>query len=85
MNPRRLSFEELRDTLLATAGELDRRVGGRAAELFLAGATNTRRTLYGVVDRQFLPGVLRMFDFANPDLHIPQRTETSVPQQAFLR
>ena len=54
MNPRRLTFEEARDTLLAASGELDRRVGGRAAELFPAGGTNVRRTLYGLVDRQFL-------------------------------
>ena len=84
MTPRRLTFEELRDTLLAVTGELDRRLGGRAAELFPAGATNTRRTIYGLVDRQFLPGVLRLFDFANPDLHIPRRSETTVPQQALF-
>src|SRR5690606_20068991 len=43
-----------------------------------------RRTLYGLVDRQFLPGTLRMFDFANPDLHIAQRSETTVPGQALF-
>jgi hypothetical protein len=37
-----------------------------------------------LVDREFFPGVLRMFDFANPDLHIPQRSETTVPQQALF-
>jgi hypothetical protein len=79
---RRLSFEEFRDSLLAASGDLDATTGGRAADLF-SGA-NRRRTLYGVVDRQFLPGVLRMFDFANPDLHIPQRSETTVPQQALF-
>ena len=84
MTPRRLTFEELRDTLLAVSGGLDRRPGGRAAELFPAGATNPRRSIYGLVDRQFLPGVLRLFDFANPDLHIPRRSETTVPQQALF-
>jgi hypothetical protein len=84
MNPRRLTFEEARDTLLAASGELDRRVGGRAAELFPSGGTNVRRTLYGLVDRQFLSSVLRIFDFANPDLHIPLRSETTVPQQALF-
>jgi hypothetical protein len=84
MNPHRLTFEEARDTLLAVSGELDRRVGGRASELFPAGGTNVRRTIYGLVDRQFLPSVLRVFDFANPDLHIPARTETTVPQQALF-
>jgi hypothetical protein len=84
MNPRRLTFEETRDTLLVASGELDLRVGGRASELFPGGVTNVRRTLYGLVDRQFLPSVLRVFDFANPDLHIPSRTETTVPQQALF-
>ena len=51
-------------------------MGGRAADLFAAG-DQRRRTLYGLVDRQFLPGVFRVFDFANPDLHIPQRSETT--------
>ncbi len=84
MNPHRLTFEEARDTALTASGELDRRVGGRATELFPGGETNVRRTLYGLVDRQFLSGVLRIFDFANPDLHIPSRSETTVPQQALF-
>jgi len=57
---------------------------GRAADLFPKGADNVRRTLYGLVDRQFLPSVLRQFDFANPDLHVPQRSETTVAQQALF-
>jgi hypothetical protein len=28
--------------------------------------------------------VFRVFDFANPDLHIPQRAETTVSQQALF-
>jgi len=82
MNPHRLTFEEVRDSLLAVSGELDRRMGGRAADLFAG--PNVRRTIYGLVDRQFVPGVLRVFDFANPDLHIPTRSETTVPQQALF-
>ncbi len=85
MNPRRLTFEEFRDTALSVSGRLDLRAGGRAADLFAGdGLANRRRTLYGLVDRQFLPSVLRVFDFANPDLHTPQRSETTVPQQALF-
>jgi hypothetical protein len=84
MNQRRLSFEEWRDAMLAASDELDLRIGGRGADLFAAVPANVRRTLYGFIDRQFLPGTLRMFDFANPDLHIPQRSETIVPQQALF-
>ncbi len=82
-NARRLSFEQQRDSWLQAAGQLDCSMGGRARQLFGEG-TNPRRTLYGLVDRQFLSGVLRIFDFANPDLHIPQRSETTVPQQALF-
>jgi len=83
MNPQRLSYEEFRDSMLAAAGRLDLAMGGKPADLF-AKPFPTRRAIYGLVDRQFLPGALRMFDFANPDLHIPQRLETTVPQQALF-
>ncbi len=82
MNDRRLSFEEMRDSFLAAAGQLDRTVGGRAGDLL--SPQFTRRTLYGSIDRQFLPSTLRVFDFANPDLHIPLRSDTTVPQQALF-
>lgn len=78
----RLSFEEARDAWLAASGELDPRMGGRPVGLF--GKMNARRTLYALVDREHLPAVLGTFDFANPDLSIPQRNETTVPQQALF-
>jgi hypothetical protein len=83
MNLHRLSFEEMRDSMLAVSNRLDRSIGGKPKELFKA-PYPVRRTLYGLIDRQFLPGTLRMFDFANPDLHIPQRSDTTVPQQALF-
>ncbi len=82
MNPHRLSFEEARDAWLTAAGQLDLKVGGRPEALF--SASNKRRTLYTLVDRENVPAVMRTFDFANPDLSIPQRSETSVPQQALF-
>ncbi len=83
ISPRRLTFEEFRDSMLAASGDLDRTLGGKPADLFKQGFPK-RRSLYGVVDRQFLPSTLRMFDFANPDLHVPRRSETTVPQQALF-
>ncbi|HVK11716.1 MAG TPA: PSD1 and planctomycete cytochrome C domain-containing protein [Gemmataceae bacterium] len=83
MNARRLSFEELKDSLFAMAGELSPKVGGKPGDL-LSQAVPARRALYGQTDRQFPQSVLATFDVANPDLHIPQRPETTVPQQALF-
>jgi hypothetical protein len=79
---RRLEFEALRDAMLAASGELDTTLGGKPVELLEAG--NKRRTIYALVDRQFLPGTFRTFDFANPDIHVSVRHETTVPQQALF-
>ncbi|MGQ0634761.1 MAG: PSD1 and planctomycete cytochrome C domain-containing protein [Planctomycetaceae bacterium] len=45
---------------------------------------STRRSIYGAVDRESLPNLFRMFDFADPDTSTAQRTETTVPQQALF-
>ncbi len=82
-NPQRLDFECLRDSLLAVTGELDTRMGGPAVELHQA-PFSKRRTIYGKIDRKFLPGMFRVFDFANPDVHAPQRHATTMPQQALF-
>jgi len=82
-NRQRLDFESARDSLLAVSGELDANTGGKPVELFKKPFA-LRRTVYGFIDRQFLPGVFRVFDFANPDMHSPQRLDTTVPQQALF-
>ncbi|MEX1041679.1 MAG: PSD1 and planctomycete cytochrome C domain-containing protein [Pirellulaceae bacterium] len=82
MNRRRLRFEEVRDSLLATGGNLDDTLGGRPIEI-LKEPYPPRRTLYGLIDRQELPGVYRAFDFPNPDATSPERPRTTVPQQAL--
>ena len=78
----RLDFEALRDSILSATGELDLRAGGKAFDLESAPEI-PRRSVYGRIDRKFLPAVLRSFDFANPDMHAPQRHATTVPQQAL--
>lgn len=80
---RRLDFEALRDSILQATGELNLEVGGKSFDME-GQASVPRRTIYGRVDRKFLPAVLRTFDFANPDLHAPQRHITVVPQQALF-
>jgi mono/diheme cytochrome c family protein len=83
MNRRRLEFEPLRDALLAAAGRLDPTAGGKAVELTTAPYA-TRRSVYGFIDRQNLPGLFRTFDFASPDASTPERHATTVPQQALF-
>ncbi|MDB6059697.1 MAG: Protein of unknown function (DUF1553)/Protein of unknown function (DUF1549)/Planctomycete [Verrucomicrobiales bacterium] len=83
MNRERLDFESMRDSLLAVSGQLNAKLGGTSEELFKA-PYSKRRSVYGFIDRQFLPGAYRVFDFANPDMHNPQRSETTVPQQALF-
>ena len=83
MNRRRLDFEALRDSLLATANRLDDKMGGPPVEITKAPFV-TRRTVYGFIDRQNLPGLFRTFDFASPDATVPQRYQTTVPQQALF-
>ena len=79
----RLELEPLRDSMLAVAGTLDRTIGGRPVQLF-ADKPSPRRAVYGFIDRQNLPGAFRVFDFASPDQHTPQRFLTTVPQQALF-
>jgi hypothetical protein len=82
-NRRRLDWEQLRDRLLATAGTLDRTVGGKSVDIANETAA-PRRTLYSLIDRQNLPGVFRTFDFANPDASAPARHYTTTPMQALF-
>ena len=83
LNRQRLDFEAMRDGMLAVAGRLDLTVGGPAVDL-LKEPFVPRRTVYGFIDRQNLPGLFRTFDFASPDTHAPQRYATTVPQQALF-
>ena len=76
----RLDWEATRDSLLAASGRLDTTVGGRPVDVL----DSNRRTVYGFIDRQNLPGVFRSFDFATPDATSPQRFTTTVPQQALF-
>ncbi|MEX0586462.1 MAG: PSD1 and planctomycete cytochrome C domain-containing protein, partial [Pirellulales bacterium] len=82
-NRRRLEFEALRDAVLAVAGRLESRIGGPPFDLMAQPAIG-RRTVYALVDRQDLPNVLRVFDFASPDQSAAQRPQTTVPQQALF-
>ncbi|MEQ8785888.1 MAG: PSD1 and planctomycete cytochrome C domain-containing protein [Pirellulaceae bacterium] len=83
MNRRRLDVEAWRDAMLAVAGRLDLATGGPSLDL--EAADNTRRTLYGRVDRRNLHNMLRLYDFPAPESHSPRRDPTTTPlQQLFV-
>jgi hypothetical protein len=83
MNRRRLDVEAWRDALLSVSGRLDPTVGGPSGNL--AAADNCRRTIYGAVSRHNLDGLLRLFDFPDPNITSERRTTTTVPlQQLFV-
>jgi cytochrome c553 len=81
-NRRRLDLETMRDSLLLVTGTLDRTAGGPGQEM-VNDVNMRRRSIYGFIERQNLPGYFRTFDFASPDNHTPQRFQTTVPQQAL--
>jgi hypothetical protein len=80
---RRLDFEAMRDTMLSVSGRFDATMYGRPVDV-AGDPKNTRRTVYGLVDRQSLPGLYRVFDFASPDQSAERRPMTTVPQQALF-
>jgi len=82
-NRQRLDFEAMRDSVLAVAGALAPTLGGPSTPI-TDPRFSTRRTLYGIIDRQNLDGDYRTFDFAVPDATSPRRFVTSVPQQALF-
>jgi mono/diheme cytochrome c family protein len=82
-NRRRLEVEAWRDAMLGASGNLDRTIGGPSVDL--NSAENRRRTFYAKVSRHSLDGLLRLFDFPDPNITADKRTVTAVPlQQLFV-
>jgi len=82
MNRRRMDLEAMRDSMLAVSGRIDLKMAGPSVDIVDPKAT--RRSVYGFIERQNLPGFFRTFDFASPDLSTPTRARTTVPQQALF-
>jgi hypothetical protein len=60
---------------------LDREIGGEGDELNLE---NQRRTIYGLISRRRLDGMLSLFDFPDPNLSSERRASTNVPLQGLF-
>ncbi|MBU6178686.1 MAG: DUF1549 domain-containing protein, partial [Verrucomicrobia bacterium] len=87
---RRLTAEEIRDSVLFFSGRLDRTPGGATATAIgidldapLSYEKDPKRTVYLPVARNNPSGELALFDGANPDLVTGRRNDTTVPTQAL--
>jgi mono/diheme cytochrome c family protein len=94
-NRRRLSAEELRDSLLHISGDLDRSVGGEHPfppkstwkftqhSPFYAMYETNRRSIYLMQQRMKRHPFLALFDGADSNASTARRTATTVPTQAL--
>lgn len=82
MNRRRLDVESWRDSILLSAGRLDRTIGGKSIDP--TDPKETRRTIYSKVSRLDLNPMLAMFDFPDPNVHAGTRVETTTPLQKMF-
>lgn len=81
MNRQRMTAEQIRDSVLAVAGELDRKQGGPSAPLT---PLSKRRTVYGAVSRYKLDQYLQLFDFPAANISAEKRFTTNVPLQRLF-
>jgi hypothetical protein len=79
---KRMDAEQVRDSILQVAGDLDDMTGGPSKELT---PDYHRRTVYGHVSRYKLDAYLQLFDFPPPNISAEKRFTTTVPlQRLFL-
>jgi len=78
---RRMTAEQVRDSVLFVAGALDTKQGGPSIPLT---PLVDRRTVYGKVSRYKLDDYLQLFDFPSPNLSAEKRFTTSVPLQRLF-
>ena len=91
-NRRRLTVEEMRDSLLALDGSLDLSMGGALTEsldsygfenAYLDPDETRRRTVYLPIYRNRMPSLLTLFDFADPSTSIAVRPKTNIAPQGL--
>jgi hypothetical protein len=88
-NRRRLEAECIRDTMLATSGQLDLTRGGPTFAMSLAAdygykKDSTRRSVYLPQFRNAMPEMLEVFDAADPSTVTGKRNSGTVAPQALF-
>jgi hypothetical protein len=78
----RKDLESWRDTTLQVSGRLDLRLGGRPVKIHEA-PFPSRRTIYGLIERQNTPSFFRIFDFPDSSQPVVKRVSTTTPNQAL--
>jgi mono/diheme cytochrome c family protein len=78
---RRMTAEQIRDSVLFVSGSLDLKMGGPSAPLT---PYYTRRTIYGRVSRYRLDEYLQLFDFPSASQSAEKRFSTNVPLQRLF-
>jgi hypothetical protein len=78
---RRMTAEQIRDSVLLVSGTLENKIGGPSIALTPAA---TRRTVYGKVSRYKLDQFLQLFDFPAATISAEQRFSTNVPLQRLF-
>jgi hypothetical protein len=95
---RRLESEPIRDAILSVSGQLDPEMFGPPVPIYLTefmegrGRPSSsgpldgagRRSIYQALHRNFLPPMMRAFDFPVPFSTIGRRTVSNVPAQSLI-
>jgi hypothetical protein len=95
---RRLESEPIRDAILSVSGQLDPEMFGPPVPVYLTefmegrGRPSSsgpldgagRRSIYQALHRNFLPPMMRAFDFPVPFTTIGRRTASNVPAQSLI-
>jgi hypothetical protein len=80
-NRRRLEVEAIRDALLSVAGKLDLTSGGPASG---KSGVSVKRSVYVTVLREEADDMFEVFDFADPNLVVGDRSRSSLSTQALF-
>lgn len=80
-NRHRMDAEQIRDTVLQVAGDLDTKMFGPSSDL---DPSFKRRTTYGKVSRYHLDEYLQLFDFPSPMISAEKRFMTNIPSQRLF-